>query len=125
MFVIKALIKPNIFKKLINSFQNQVANQPSEIQRQSLTALAACCPVRHANSGPVTTALSPDQLVEALACTVSVLTAWTTGGGARSPTEDNLHSRFLATVVRTLNCLIVEVCESFSLGDVAEMIIYS
>ena len=92
-----------------------VASRPSEIQRQALEALSACCPVRNTGGGggggQFASALTQDQLVEALSCTVSVLTTWTAGGGGgtRSPMEDNLHSRFLATVVRTLNCLIVEV----------------
>ena len=91
-------------------------SRPSEIQRQALTALASCCPVRHAGStgggkNPILSALTQDQLVEALACTVSVFTTWTGGGvvGTRIPKEDNLNSRFLSTLIGTLHCLIVEV----------------
>lgn len=76
-----------------------------------------------ASAAPSACVLSPDQIAEALASTVSLLTSLTAsqsrGVGsayatskadrAEVPIEDNIHSRFLATLVKTLNGIIVEV----------------
>lgn len=107
----------------LHALQPQPAARPTEVQRQALNALAACCcPAAKTAAGlsvaaaaaaaavAAPTTLSSEQLAEALACVVAALSALTSGPGGRSPIEDNVHSRFLATLVHTLNGVIIEVC---------------
>lgn len=114
----------------------RVDQAPSEVQRQALLALATCIPQRssHLPTQPSSSSsssqgrtaggagggtLSPDQIQESLSCIITALTSVTStftnpppslspSSSSLSATESLAHSKFLTTLLRTLNLFVME-----------------
>ncbi|GAX75458.1 hypothetical protein CEUSTIGMA_g2901.t1 [Chlamydomonas eustigma] len=88
--------------------KNQLTDsRPNEAQRLAILALASCYQgSRPHNQSVPSCHLSPGHTMTALSCMVHVLTVTTSGGAAVQ--EDNLHSRHIAAIIRTLSAVLVE-----------------